>query len=68
MKEYKGKCRCEFRAVGKGRQLFWEGNVREICWHLELEAALCGVDGDGRLHDRLDARSSEGYIAMVAIP
>ena len=64
----RGDVGVKFRALGEGRQLFGEGNVREICWLLEPEAALCGVDGDGRLHDRLDARSSEGYIAMVAIP
>jgi len=65
LKEYTRRCRYEVRALGEGRQLFWEGNIGEICWLsgfwlLELEAALCGVDGDGRLHDRLDARFPEG--------
>jgi hypothetical protein len=52
----------KFGPWAKGVNCFGKGTLERSAgfWLLELEAALCGVDGDGRLHDRLDARLPEG--------
>jgi hypothetical protein len=63
LKEYRGDVGMKFGPWAKGVNCFGKGTLERSAgfWLLELEAALCGVvDGDGRLHDRLDARFPEG--------